>query len=55
MGQPARMWMVGDNPVADIRGAEAVGIPAFLVHTESATGMTVGLQQAVAKVLADFG
>ena len=55
MGQPARMWMVGDNPVADIQGAEAVGIPAFLVHTESATGMTVGLQQAAAKVLADLG
>ena len=26
------LWMVGDNPVADVRGAEAVGIPAILVR-----------------------
>lgn len=25
-------WMVGDNPVADVRGAEAVGIRAILVR-----------------------
>ena len=25
-------WMVGDNPVADARGAEAVGLPAILVR-----------------------
>lgn len=25
-------WMVGDNPEADIRGAEAVGLPAILVR-----------------------
>lgn len=25
-------WMVGDNPIADIRGAEAVGIRAILVR-----------------------
>lgn len=32
-GNPAHMWMVGDNPVADVAGAEAVGIPAILVRT----------------------
>lgn len=26
------VWMVGDNPVADVAGAEAVGIPAILVR-----------------------
>jgi FMN phosphatase YigB (HAD superfamily) len=26
--------MVGDNPVADIGGAEALGIPAVLIRTE---------------------
>ena len=31
-GNPARAVMVGDNPEADIRGAEAAGIPAFLVE-----------------------
>ena len=25
------VWMIGDNPVADIKGAEAVGIPGILV------------------------
>ena len=35
-GNPRVTWMVGDNPIADVRGAEAVGIPAVLVRTESA-------------------
>jgi putative hydrolase of the HAD superfamily len=33
-GDPQRRWMVGDNPVADVAGAEALGIPAVLVRTE---------------------
>jgi len=32
-GNPPRRWMVGDNPVADVEGAEAAGIPAILVRT----------------------
>jgi putative hydrolase of the HAD superfamily len=32
-GSPARSWMVGDNPLADVAGAEALGIPAILVRT----------------------
>jgi putative hydrolase of the HAD superfamily len=32
-GQPGKVWMVGDNPDADVAGAEAVGIPAILVRT----------------------
>ena len=31
--QGAITCMVGDNPAADVRGAEAVGIPAILVRT----------------------
>jgi putative hydrolase of the HAD superfamily len=31
-GEPDTIWMVGDNPAADVRGAEAVGIPAILVR-----------------------
>jgi putative hydrolase of the HAD superfamily len=31
-GDPARAWMVGDNPVADVAGAEALGLPAVLVR-----------------------
>ena len=33
-GDPARRWMVGDNPEADVRGAQALGIPAVLIRTE---------------------
>ena len=33
-GQPEEVWMVGDNIDADVRGAEAAGIPAILVHTQ---------------------
>jgi len=32
-GDPDEVWMVGDNVVADVRGAEAAGIPAILVRT----------------------
>jgi FMN phosphatase YigB (HAD superfamily) len=30
--RPAQAWMVGDNVVADVLGAGAVGIPAVLVR-----------------------
>jgi putative hydrolase of the HAD superfamily len=33
-GDPETIWMVGDNPRADVAGAEAVGIPAVLVRTD---------------------
>jgi putative hydrolase of the HAD superfamily len=33
-GDPVRRWMVGDNPVADVAGARALGIPAVLIRTE---------------------
>jgi putative hydrolase of the HAD superfamily len=32
MGRPAVVWMVGDNPVADVEGAEASHIPAILLR-----------------------
>ncbi len=31
-GNPEKVWMIGDNLDADIRGAEATGIPAILVR-----------------------
>jgi HAD superfamily hydrolase (TIGR01549 family) len=34
-GFPRRVWMVGDNPVADVAGAESAGIPAILVRTSA--------------------
>jgi len=33
-GDPPHVWMVGDNPLADIGGALALGIPAVLVRRE---------------------
>ncbi len=32
--------MVGDNPEADVKGAEAAGIPAILVHGDG--GVSLG-------------
>jgi putative hydrolase of the HAD superfamily len=37
-GDPAELWMVGDNPVADVAGATAVGIPAIQVRTPGGVG-----------------
>lgn len=34
-GDPQRRWMVGDNPAADVAGAEALGIPAILIRTDA--------------------
>jgi len=34
-GAPAERWMIGDNPLADVRGAEALGIPAILVRSDA--------------------
>lgn len=36
-GFPRHVWMVGDDPIADVQGAEAAGIPAILVRTTGAT------------------
>jgi putative hydrolase of the HAD superfamily len=52
---PEDAWMIGDNPVADVAGAEAVGIRAILVRTP-ATDRTKnhapGLRQASEMILA---
>jgi putative hydrolase of the HAD superfamily len=34
--QPAQAWMIGDNVVADVLGAEELGIPAVLVRRPDA-------------------
>ena len=33
VGNPQTVWMIGDNIIADVKGAEAVGIKAILVRT----------------------
>jgi putative hydrolase of the HAD superfamily len=33
-GHPATVWMVGDQLIADVAGAEAVGIPGILIRTQ---------------------
>ena len=44
--EPGDAWMVGDNPVADVAGAEAAGLRAVLVRGEG-----VGLVEAAEIVL----
>ncbi len=55
--RPAEAWMVGDNVVADVLGAEAAGIPAVLVrrpdpraarYADSLAGVERFLEEAVA-------
>ncbi len=52
-GRPETVWMVGDNPVADVAGAEAVGIPAILVRTDD--GAAVRRAGGLAEVAAIVG
>jgi len=55
--QPEEAWMVGDNVVADVLGAEAVGLPAVLVrrpdpraarYADTLAGVPRFLEEAVA-------
>lgn len=54
-GEPGEgeVWMVGDNPVADVAGAEAVGLRAILVrtHTARARVQAQGLMEAAQIIL----
>jgi putative hydrolase of the HAD superfamily len=52
-GEPEMAWMVGDNPVADVAGAEAIGLPAILARTAdpSATLRAADLNQAAAMII----
>lgn len=44
-------WMVGDNPVADIEGASAVGIRAILVGDSPDVGARLTVSQAAALIV----
>ena len=44
-GHPDELWMVGDNPIADVEGAEAAGIPAILVRTGEGVTLTEAAEQ----------
>lgn len=55
--RPSEVWMVGDNIVADVLGAEALGIPAVLVrrpdpraarYADTLAGVEALLSEAVA-------
>jgi putative hydrolase of the HAD superfamily len=51
-GNPKEVWMVGDNPHADIGGAEAAGLRAILVRSSGAARYrTDGLQEAAELIL----
>jgi len=54
-GYPSTVWMVGDNPVADVAGAESAGIPAILVRAkpEGATRHAADLRAVIPILSAD--
>jgi putative hydrolase of the HAD superfamily len=52
-GNPRRRWMVGDNPLADVEGAEALGIPAILVRTSGSAGRTAIDVAAAARLIVE--
>jgi putative hydrolase of the HAD superfamily len=45
-GHPGEVWMVGDSPIADVAGAEALGIPAILVRSGTSLGEVAEMIQA---------
>ena len=54
-GNPRRRWMVGDNPLADVEGAEALGIPAILVRTSGSTRRSaVDVATAARMIVAEY-
>ena len=55
-GKPTELWMVGDNPQADVIGAEQVGIPVILVRRPPGPDVlrsAVDLVGAAAHILAE--
>lgn len=51
-GHPEEVWMVGDNPVADIAGAATVDVPSILVRTDDIGHRKVdGLHDALDLIL----
>ena len=50
-GDPVDRWMVGDNPQADVAGAEALGIPAILVRTDGEAPRRAADAAAAASVI----
>jgi putative hydrolase of the HAD superfamily len=54
-GNPEVVWMVGDNLISDVKGAEAAGIPAILVRNppEGEVRFTAGDLSEAAKIITD--
>lgn len=51
-GRPDEVWMVGDNPIADVVGAATVGVPAIQVRTADVGPNKVdGLHEALDIIL----
>jgi len=40
-GNPEKAWVIGDNIISDVKGAEAAGIPAILVHSTQIEDVTL--------------
>ena len=51
LGSPQDVWMVGDQPRADVEGAEAAGIPAILVRTDAPSSRRAGTALGAARLI----
>ena len=49
----APIWMVGDNPIADIDGAAAIGVPGILVQGYAPNGSELTALDAAERILAE--
>jgi putative hydrolase of the HAD superfamily len=54
-GHPSQVWMVGDNPIADVAGAQAAGIPAIRVRTSDRGKPAADLSAAARIITASDG
>lgn len=54
-GSASAAWMVGDNPHADVAGAEALGMPAVLIRTAGSARHSAPDAAAAAKLLLGAG
>jgi putative hydrolase of the HAD superfamily len=54
-GNPRERWMIGDNPVADVAGAQAAGIPAILIRSSELGPRSVPDALAAARLVLGAG
>ena len=54
MGEPECVWMIGDDPVSDVGGANSAGIPAILARREADVPFVASDLAAVIRIINDY-